>query len=315
MRIQFFLYFILSMILLNYITLTLESINGFICTFLLTSSLTLFYLDDFKLSKKRIIKFIQIFTFVCIPIYFIYNMSNILNISLSDIIFCMSDNKDINLHGHVKVDKEAGKAIGQGLQTIGTQLGLGATIAGVAAAVGKTLAKSPLPPVQKAGVVVGAGLLGGLIHSSISQYNISKNYSENIDNITSAAIVNDSNINKFINDNVSSSPLEVILSNLELTNYICVYMWVILVIQILFKFHFNNNIKLNLSLILGKKINDSLELIINKVITLNKKMSIFYIWLILISVLISLCSSIFFITDISNNLEDYIKVYNSIKGK
>jgi len=44
-------------------------------------------------------------------------------------------------------------------------------------------------------------------------------------------------------------------------------------------------------------------------------MSIFYIWLILISVLISLCSSIFFITDISNNIDDYIKVYNSIKGK
>lgn len=215
------------MILFNYLTIIIDTFNFyliFINSFLFSLSLTLFYLDDFRLSDMKIIKLIQIFSFVYIPIYFIYNMYNTLNISLYDIILCMADNKDVNLHGHIKVDKEAGKAIGQGLQAIGSQIGLGATIAGVAAAVGKTLAKSPLPPVQKAGVVVGSGLLGGLIHSSISQYNISKNYNENIDNITNAVIANDSNINKFINDNVSSSPLEVILSNLELTNYICVYM-------------------------------------------------------------------------------------------
>lgn len=300
---------------LNNLISILEILNVYTSTFLLMSSLTLFYSKDFKLSKIRLIKYIQIFSFVCLSIYFIYNIFKIFNISLSDIIIYIADNKDVNLHDHVSVDKEADKAINQGLQTIGTQIGLGATIAGVAAAIGKTLAKALLPPVQKAGVIVGAGLLDGLIYSSISQYNINKNYSDNIDNITNANIANDSNINNFINDNISSSPLEVILLNLELTIYICVYMWVILIIQILFKFHFKDNIKWNLSLILGKKINIILKLIINKVIILNKKMSIFYIWLILISVLISLCSSIFFITDISNNIDDYIKVYNSIKGK
>jgi hypothetical protein len=62
-------------------------------------------------------------------------------------------------------------------------------------------------------------------------------------------------------------------------------------------------------------LNNSLELVINKIITLNKKMSIIYIWIILISVIVGLCSSIFFISDIHNNLEDYIKVYESLKGK
>jgi len=75
------------------------------------------------------------------------------------------------------------------------------------------------------------------------------------------------------------------------------------------------DIRLKLSSILGNKLNISLESIINKVITLNKKMSIIYIWIILISVIISLCFSIFFITDISNNLEDYIKIYESFKSK
>ena len=79
---------------------------------------------------------------------------------------------------------------------------------------------------------------------------------------TNIAIVKDSNINKFISDNVSFSPLEVILSNLELTIYICLYLWVLLIIQIYFKFHLKNYIKLRLSSILGKKVNNSLELII-----------------------------------------------------
>jgi len=228
-------------IVLNYATDTLGNMNWFISAFLFTLSLTLFYLDDFKLSEIRFIKIIQVFSFVFIPFYIIYYLYNIFNPSLIDLISYMADNnKDVNLHGHVKVDKEAGKAIGQGLQTIGSQLGLGATIAGVATAVGKTIAKSSIPPVQKAGVVVGAGLLGGLIHSTISQYNIRRNYNENITNNMDTAIINDSNINKFINDNMSSSPLEVILSNLELINYICIYMLIILIIQILFKFNFKD---------------------------------------------------------------------------
>lgn len=293
----------------------LQIINVFINTYLLITTLTFFFSKDFKLSKIRLSKYIQIFTFVCISIYLIYNILNILNISLSDIIPYMADNKDVNLHGHVSVYKEADKAIDQGLQRIGNHIGFSITIAGVAAVVVKTLIKNLLPQVQKAGAVVGAGLLGGLIHSSISQYNISKISSVNIDNITSVNNVNDSNINNFINDNVSSSPLEVISSNLESTNYICIYMLIILIIQILFKFYFKENKKLKFSLILGPKINNILELIINKIIIVNKKMSIYYILLILISILISLCSSIFFITDISNNLDDYIKNYNSIKGK
>jgi hypothetical protein len=44
-------------------------------------------------------------------------------------------------------------------------------------------------------------------------------------------------------------------------------------------------------------------------------MSTIYIWIILICVIMGLSSSIFFISDIHNNLEDYIKVYESFKRK
>jgi hypothetical protein len=61
----------------------------------------------------------------------------------------MADNKDVNLHGHVSIEKDAGKAIGQGLQTIGSQIGLGATMVGIATAVSKAVVKSGMPPLQK----------------------------------------------------------------------------------------------------------------------------------------------------------------------
>jgi hypothetical protein len=92
-------------------------------------------------------------------------------------------------------------------------------------------------------------------------------------------------------------------------------MLILLVIQILFKFHFKDNIKLNLTWFLSDRFNNNLEFYINKIITLNKKMSTFYIWLILVSLIVALSSSIYAINDIHNNLDDYITVYNSIKGK
>lgn len=79
---------------------------------------------------------------IFMSIYIIISIKlNWVNLSLFDIVCFANDNRDINLHGHVSVNKEAGKAIGQGLQTIGSQIGLGATMVGLAAAVGKLLLK------------------------------------------------------------------------------------------------------------------------------------------------------------------------------
>ena len=86
----------------------------------------------------------QIFTFISIPLTIL--ILSYYNVSLLDVIIYINDNKDLNLHGHVTVDKEAGKAIGQGLNTIGSQIGLGSTMVGGSAAVGKAIAKSGMPP-------------------------------------------------------------------------------------------------------------------------------------------------------------------------
>ena len=89
-----------------------------------------------------------------------------------DIInYAKYNNIDLHAHSHVSVDMEAGKAIGQGLSTIGSQIGLGATLIGIGWAVGKTIAKSSVPHLQKAGSILGASLMGGIGHSRLSALN------------------------------------------------------------------------------------------------------------------------------------------------
>jgi hypothetical protein len=265
----------------NIVTDILSSPISFIGSFLFTLSLVLLYLDDFKLSRIKFVKYMQILFLISIPLYAVYYISSIPNTLISDIIFYAKDNDDINLHGHVIIDKEAGKAIGKGLNTVGSNLGLGATMAGVATAVGKTIAKSSMPPLQRAGIVLGASMIGGLFHSNITTINRNKIMEDNINNnIVSnndKSNISDVNVNKFMDDSTLSSPLQDLLSNLELINYVCISMLILLTIQILFKIHFKDNIKLNLYSIFGVNLNNSLEYYINKIITLNRRMSVIYI--------------------------------------
>lgn len=186
---------------------------------------------------------------------------------------------DINLHGHVTLDKQAGKAVGQGLNTIGSQIGLGASIVGVSTAVGKAVGKSSFTPVQKAGVIVGSGLVAGLGHSMLTTLNrnqvLSSTYNNTSTTDNTASVTSDS-INKLI-DVVQTSPLQDLLFQFEALNYVCLSLIYILVIQVTFKFHFKDNINLIFSRVLGINLNNKLEYYINKIISLNKKMSVVYI--------------------------------------
>lgn len=153
-------------------------------------------------------------------------------------INCLADDNDLNLHahGHVIIDKYTGRAIGHGLSTIGSQWGLGAIIVGVSTAVGKIIAKSGVPPVQKVGLIVAAGLISGVGHSWISAANRSAIIAENMTSSTLGKDVG-SHINKFIND-TSISPLQQFLSDGEIMNYVCLSIVYILIIQLVFKLYF-----------------------------------------------------------------------------
>ena len=284
---------------------------SFIFSGLFTSSLVLFYLDDWQFSNNTYLKYIEIFSLGVIPLYAIYSIYYYLPI---DNILYINDKDDINLHGHVSIGKEAGAAISQGIHTLGSNIGLGATMAGVATAVGKTIAKSSMPPLQKAGVVLGASMIGGLFHSNITTINRNTIMEQNINKETKDIISNNGpNINKLIDDNDLYSPLEHLLHNLELTSYICISMLIILSIQLIFKLYIKDNINLPLSGFLGDNYIKSLEYYINKIISLNKKISVIYIWLIVIIIALGLYSSIYTLHNLIVNIDSYVNVYNSIK--
>ena len=147
------------------------SLFSLIYCFTITFSVVYYSLDNFKLSTNFTLKCIQIFSFITILLTMFISYFYVAE--YINLISCAKDN-NVDLHGHVSIDKEGAKAISSGLSTIGTQIGLGATIVGIGTAVGKCVAKSVMPPLQKAGFIVGSGLAAGIGHSMITTMNINK---------------------------------------------------------------------------------------------------------------------------------------------
>jgi len=274
-------------------------------------SFVLFYLDSFRLSNINLIRSLQRFSFISFPfIVFILAYNHVLSL---EILNCIKDNENnINLHthGHVSIDKEASKAIGQGLNTIGSQWGLGGTIVGVSTVVGKAVAKSGIPPLQKAGFIVGSGLVAGLGHSAISTLNRRSIYEDNTNITASVSNTNiGSHINKLINDS-NISPLEELLFNGEMMSYVCLGILYLLIIQLVFKLYFKENINLKLSKLLGNSTNIKIEFYLNKIIKLNKRMSVLWIWFGSIIIMFGLSINTYVLRDILVNLDSYINIHS-----
>jgi len=231
---------------------------------------------------KIILLNVYIISFIGIPLYLIYSFYNI-STMMEIVSYVMNNDKnistDVDINATVSIDKDAASELAKGMHTIGSQVGLGASIAGVGAAVAKGITNSAMPPLQKAGIIVGSSLITGLGHSIISNINRNKVLHDNIPTEgTSIASSNTTNgLNKLIDNTTPSSPLENLLFDIEALNYICLSLVIILVIQILFKFYLKDKINLNLSSLLGININNNLEYYLNIVIMLNKKMSFIYI--------------------------------------
>ena len=244
-------------------------INLFIILF--TFSLVFFYLDNAMFSEITYIKYIQMCCFVIMPIIiflYIYNYLNqFVTLAPTNMIFFIDEDK-INLHNHITMDVETGKAIGQGLTKLGNNIGLAGTVGAFSYAISKGIAKSSLPPLQKAGIIAAGGLMGASVHARASYLN-KQLPGVNTTSSTITTIVSDNNVNKFLPDSEISS-FQGILWWTEIIDYACLSVIYILIIQLVFKLYFNNNITLNLSKFLGNDFNKKMEFYLNKIIKLNK---------------------------------------------
>lgn len=231
--------------------------------FLIAFGFITFYLDGFYFNNY--FKYIQMFFFTLMLLYLLLNV--VYNLEAINIISYVNDNNDIYLHGHVSVDKETGKAIGQGIANIGSNIGIAATVGGVTAGMAKVMVKSSIPPLQKAAVVGAGALLGGI--------NVVTSYlNKNLPNTFTLSNTSNDSINKFLPD-FDLSPLQGVLLGIDIIHYAFIALMYVLIIQLIFKLYFKDNINLNLSNVLGYNFNTNLEYYLNKIIVLNKKMSVF----------------------------------------
>jgi len=298
------------MLILNNLTIINDILNFyliFINSFLFSLSLTFFYLDNFRISNIRFIKIIQIFSFICIPIFITYNLFNESNIYLSDIVSYANENrnnKDVNLHGNISINAEAARVLNQGMQAATSNIGLAGTIAGVSTAVSKAIAKSGMPPLQKAGIIMSSGLLSGIGHSLLS--NVNRNATNGNTIITSAASSSNSHAHKFLNINNSDlSPLQEFLHDGEMMNYVCLSLIYFLIIQLIFKLYFKDSIKFYLKF-LSNNVNTKIEFYLNKIIRLNKQMSVMWIWYIFAVILSGLSVFAYALHNVCVYIDSYI---------
>lgn len=221
----------------------------------------------------------------------------------------IEDKQSVNLHGHVNVTKDAAAEISKGISAVGSNIGLGGTIVGVASAVGKVIVKSGMPPMQKASVVLAGSMVGGITHSMISRHNkneiIHQNPSDHIGSICK-------NINKFL-DNDSYTPLEGMLYDIQIMSITLLGLVGILIIQLIIRLHAKEEITLRLHKFIGLNLNKKLQYYTNKIIILNKRMSTIYVWLIIIILVIGLSAILLANTDLFNNLDKYIYVHKDLK--
>ena len=222
----------------------------------------------------------------------------------------INEKDSVNLHGHVSIGKDAAAELSKGIGIVGSNLGLGGTMVGVGTAVGKAIAKSGMPPLQKVGIVLGGSILGGVSNSMISKNN------ENIASFNNddASPINDitKNSSNFLDGN-NYTPLEGMLYDIQTASITCLSLIIILIIQLIIKLHAKDKVVLNKNSILGNNLNEKLENYINKAIYLNKKMSTIYIWLIVIMLIVGFCLTFYGSNVLFNDLDKFISVHNNLK--
>jgi len=188
--------------------------------------LTIFCLNEFKLSDNKLIKYFQIIIFILFILYIIcsiiiiyFGYYNLFNDNILKV-----NSEDITIKGKIVLDKEAGAEVAKGISTLGSNIGLGTCVGTMAGGVAKTIAKSPLPPVQKAGLVIGAGVIGAIIHAGATAINtqLRAEHYVNQSSVSTNQNILPKGVNKFIGSIDDNTPLEILLQCICALNSICI---------------------------------------------------------------------------------------------
>lgn len=264
-------------------------------------SFIIFYSTNFKLSSSSLIRYIQVLFIISIPLFILSIYLLLIHDSMVyPNVVCNID--DINIgtkveaNGHVHINDEKS----------GMAFAATGAIVGVSAAMAKSVAKSPMPPIQKVGFVAAGAIVGGAV-------SVVSNYANRALSGASGTSVS-SNVSKFIGDS-QLSPLQGMLFWLEIIDYACLSIVYLLIIQLVFKLYFKDSISLNLSKLLGDNFNVKVEYYLNKIIKWNKKMSVMWIWFGSVILIFGISSKVYFVNFMSIHSDKIINSHNSVNNK
>jgi hypothetical protein len=121
------------------------------------------------------------------------------------------------------LDKQAGAEVGKGLSNIGANIGLGGCVGALAGGVTKAIAKSSIPPFQKAGLVIASGAIGAVIHTGASAINAQTHATKSINKLSGSTnqSVLPKDVNNFIDIANDITPLEILLQCICILNFLC----------------------------------------------------------------------------------------------
>ncbi len=285
-----------------------------IYTNLFTFSLCIYYVDSFKLSKIPLFRYIQIISFIFSPIFvMLYAYDHIL---VTQFINCVKDNStdtNIHLHGHVSIDRKTGETIGQGVYNIGSNIGLGASVAVISGAVAKGISKASIPPMQKAGIIMAGGVIGGVVHTIASTINHNNNiYSDNKPNNSN---ISSNNVNNLIDLSSNTSPIEVLLQSINILSDVSLALILILSLQLFYKFIVQDKPKLAFLDKIFPNFSDKIRTYVYKLIKLNKNMNIIYMILVILLLIIAMCTISYTSLELVNHIDKYVQIYTEYYKK
>ena len=284
---------------------------------------TVFYIDNFKLSNNKFIKYYQVIIFILFITYIIYICiggyvlinDTICRINPDEVKDALQ-NKDIKLEGKIVMDKTAGAEVAKGLSTFGSNVGLGACVGALAGGVAKSIANTSIPPFQKAGLIVASGIAGAILHTGASAINAQTHAAAHI-NKSSDSTSKDTlpkDINQFIGNVDDSTPLEILIQCISILNSLCIWIIIFLSMQILFK-TISDKPKLKFLGSLMPHYSEKIKLYIYKLISINKNLNLFYSIFALGLLFICTLGSVYFSLELHNNLNSYVDVYINLSKK
>jgi len=308
---------------------------GIFLSFLITT----FLLDNFQFSRNRIISILQKTLFILILLFIILYFLYIYNYN---VIECMSDRSitDINnsyidpnltkisdksknelsvsgnLTGVLNLNREAGQEIAKGISIGASNIGLGASIGGVATAAAKVATGSPI---QKLAIVGLGAVTGGMIHvaattsnRAISDTMINNNSNTNIVDSTPPSPISPSSIYEsslFESLYNSNNPVESLILSIQLLQIISLALIFLLIVNLFFKYIGNYKFEFKFIDNLLQPYNTRLKMILQNIINIWSKSSTINIILIIVLLLITTFASIYYMGILINHFEDFIHLY------